>query len=118
MALSVMAVVMSASSWNQMLGRSLRQSLDDTPPFWMGISTESPVRLSVMVMESAMSYLGAARGTRLGSALDATSPGGDRRQRVAADGVSHTPSSPGARPRSPFRTLPVAVVGRDGRTAM
>src|SRR5688572_17093710 len=51
-----MAVVMSASSWNQTPGSSLRQSLAFTPPLTMGISTESPVRLSVIVMLSAMSW--------------------------------------------------------------
>src|SRR5687768_4186665 len=49
---SVAAVAMKASSKNQTPGRCLRQTSAFTPPFSIGISNVSPVRLSVMVTES------------------------------------------------------------------
>src|SRR5690242_18305172 len=52
MALSHAAVVMKAGSAKKTPESSLRHSSADTPPLTMGISTDSPVRLSVMVMES------------------------------------------------------------------
>jgi len=53
MALAVDAVVISAGSKNQVPGMSLRQAAASTPPFVIGTSTDSPVRLSVIVMLSA-----------------------------------------------------------------
>ena len=49
MALSHAAVETKAGSKNQVLGSSLRHSAEETPPLTMGISMESPVRLSVTV---------------------------------------------------------------------
>src|ERR1700736_3917860 len=54
MALEHGAVVMNAGSENHTPGSSLRHASADTPPSVMGISTDSPERLSVMVIESAM----------------------------------------------------------------
>src|SRR5687768_4811342 len=52
MADSVAAVAMKASSKNHTPGRCLRHTSAFTPPFSIGISNVSPVRLSVMVTES------------------------------------------------------------------
>src|SRR5437879_7873712 len=53
MALSHAAVDTKAGSKNQTSGSSLRHSAEDTPPLVMGISIESPLRLSMMVTLSA-----------------------------------------------------------------
>src|SRR3954452_5731061 len=53
MALSVAAGAMNAGSEKKTSGSSLRHADDETPPFSIGISRLSPVRLSVMVMVSA-----------------------------------------------------------------
>src|SRR5579864_567007 len=95
MALVVMAVVMSASSWNQMLGSSLRHGSADTPPSTIGISTESPVRLSVMVMESAMESTLPLAALAPGSDVSGHfAPGAERRTVLLpgrAGGVEHDP---------------------------
>jgi hypothetical protein len=39
-----------------MPGRSFCQSSSETPPFWIGISIDAPVRLSVIVMLSVTVY--------------------------------------------------------------
>src|SRR3954449_1917247 len=51
-ALAAPAVVPKDGSKNQMLGRNLPQSAASTPPLMMGISIDSPLRLSVIVMLS------------------------------------------------------------------
>src|SRR3954471_20835647 len=61
MALDVAAVVISASSKNQMPGRSPRHAAASTPPFTIGMSTVLPVRLSVIVIESSATSLSLAR---------------------------------------------------------
>ncbi len=53
MALSQAAVDMNPGSKNQTPGRSFAHSSADTPPLTMGISMDSPLRLSVIVMLSA-----------------------------------------------------------------
>src|SRR3954465_7313100 len=53
MALDVIDVVSSAGSWNQTPGSSLRHSVESTAPSLIGTSTELPVRLSVIVIDSA-----------------------------------------------------------------
>ena len=53
MALSQAAVDMKPGSKNQTPGRSLAHSSADTPPLTSGISMDSPLRLSVIVMLSA-----------------------------------------------------------------
>src|ERR1700710_2506911 len=62
MALVVNAVVISAGSENHTPGRSLRHCELSTPPSTIGISTLSPERLSVMVMESATPHFYNRRG--------------------------------------------------------
>lgn len=52
MALDASAVVMNEGSLNHTPGRSFRISSAEIPPSTIGISTASPVRLSVTVMES------------------------------------------------------------------
>src|SRR4051812_9307864 len=52
MADSVAAVAMNASSKNHTPGRCLRQMSAFTPPFSIGMSNVSPVRLSVIDTES------------------------------------------------------------------
>ncbi len=54
MALSVAAVWVNPVSKNHVLPRSFCHSPASTPPSRMGISSDSPVRLSVMVTLSAM----------------------------------------------------------------
>jgi hypothetical protein len=51
--LEARAVVMNDGSENQTPGSSLRQASEETPPSAIGISTDSPVRLSVTVIDSA-----------------------------------------------------------------
>src|SRR5436853_7632232 len=52
------AVVMNAGSKNQTLGSSLRHSVASTPPSTIGTSIDSPVRLSVIVMDSGIDQRG------------------------------------------------------------
>src|SRR5713101_3919611 len=52
MELAANAVVMNDGSYNQIPGRSLRQASDETPPSTIGISADSPVRLSVIVIDA------------------------------------------------------------------
>src|SRR5690606_17738239 len=55
-----------------MLGRSLRHSLASTPPFAIGTSTDSPVRLSVIVMLSGTGgALLVSSGVRVHASQDA-----------------------------------------------
>src|SRR5580692_5516524 len=55
MPLSHAAVDMKPGSKNQTPGRSFAHSSAETPPLTIGISMDSPVRLSVIVMLSATS---------------------------------------------------------------
>src|SRR5580704_14503058 len=48
---------MNPGSENQTPGSSLRHGSAETPPSTIGISTEDPVRLSVMVIDSGMGPL-------------------------------------------------------------
>src|SRR3954462_10963645 len=63
------AVVMNAGSKNHTFGSSLRHSVASTPPSTMGTSIDSPVRLSVIVMESGIDCEVTAVASRRGPAL-------------------------------------------------
>src|ERR1700722_8662002 len=65
MALGPRAVVVKPGSENQMPGSSLRHGSAETPPSTIGTSTEDPLRLSVIVIDSGMSPpQGSERGIR------------------------------------------------------
>src|ERR1700716_28558 len=92
MALEHGAVVMNAGSENHTPGSSLRHASAETPPSDMGISTDSPERLSVTVIESATAP---PHQTERPSVGGSPRPGtGPTRYRPRPGGVRHHRRSP------------------------
>src|SRR5579884_1828554 len=98
-----------------MSGRSLCHSAADTPPFWMGISMLSPVRLSVTVTLSAIPPLArdpAPATTGPGPSYGRSGrPGTRRAASVDGDGVPHAEPAPDLHPGVGAHAGPGALAG-------